>query len=250
MGMREPGGTWRRGAWFRARAAGPGGDQGADFGAGGGLGAGVGGGGGLGVRPGIASRPSGWPVLRTPKWMLAAGVVLVAGLTLAAIPHRPSPAQRAADLRGMVHDLNTDIESCAGGVSDSITALRAIQSGASNDVKTAVKIANLAAANCSPANSMQMEDLVQYQAPGSLASFHVQTAVNDLVTWGFPLAQRVQTDVATLVTAKAPDAVKRASAQLRKDQLALDAQRARIDQLIDAASTSLAAHVAPPSLPS
>ena len=32
--------------------------------------------------------PSGWPVLRTPKWMLAAAVVLVAGLTLAAIPRR------------------------------------------------------------------------------------------------------------------------------------------------------------------
>jgi hypothetical protein len=182
--------------------------------------------------------------------MLVAGVILVAGLTLAAIPHRPSPAQRAADLRGMVHDLNTDIESCAGGVTDSITALRAIQSGASNDVTTAVKIANLAAENCSPANSMPMEDLVQYQAPGSLASFHVQTAVNDLVTWGFPLAQRVQTDVATLVAAKTSDATTRASAQLRKDQLALDAQRTRIDQLINSASTSLSAHVAPPNLPS
>lgn len=213
MGTREPGGTWRRGTR-------------------------------------IASRSSGWPVLRTPKWMLAAGLVLVAGLALAAIPHRPSTAQRATDLRGMVHDLTTDIESCAGGVSDSITALRAIQSGASNDVTTAVTIANTAAANCSPANSMPMEDLVQYQAPESLASFHVQTAVNDLVTWGFPLAQRVQIDVATLVTAKAPGAITRASAQLRKDQHALDAQRARIDQLINAASTSLAAHVAPPSLPS
>ena len=157
--------------------------------------------------PGGARRPSGWPVLRTPKWMLAAGVVLVAGLTLAAIPHRPSTGQRAADLRGMVHDLNVDIESCAGGVNDSITALRAIQSGASHDVKTAVVIANTAAANCSPANSMPMEDLVQYQAPESLASFHVQTAVNDLVTWGFPLAQRVQVDVATLVSAKTPTAV-------------------------------------------
>jgi len=205
---------------------------------------------GLGARPGVATRPTGWPVLRTPKWMLAAAAILVAGLTLAAIPHRPSAAERAADLRGMVHDLNTDIESCAGGVSDSITALRAIQSGASNDVTTAVKIANLAAANCSPANSMPMEDLVQYQAPGSLASFHVQTAVDDLVTWGFPLAQRVQIDVATLVTAKAPGAVERASAQLRQDQQALDAQRARIDQVINAASTSLTAHVAPPSLPS
>lgn len=129
MGMREPGGTWRRGR-------------------------------------NIASRPSGWPVLRTPRWMLAAGVVLVAGLTLAAIPHRPSTAQRAADLRGMVHDLTIDIQSCAGGVTDSITALRAIQSGASNDVKTAVKIANTAAANCSPANSMPMEDLFSTRRPG------------------------------------------------------------------------------------
>ena len=49
-------------------------------------------------RGGTASRPSGWPVLRTPKWMLAAGAVLVAGLALAAVPHRPSTEQRAADL--------------------------------------------------------------------------------------------------------------------------------------------------------
>ncbi len=199
--------------------------------------------------PAGTRRPSGWPVLRTPKWMLVGGVVLVAGLTLAAIPHRPSTGQRAADLRGMVHDLNVDIESCAGGVNDSITALRAIQAGSSHDVKTAVVIANTAAANCSPANSMPMEDLVQYQAPESLASFHVQTAVDDLVTWGYPLAQRVQLDVATLVSAKTPAAAASASAQLRHDQQALDAQRTLIDRLIIAASTSLSAHVAPPSLP-
>lgn len=198
----------------------------------------------------ISTHPSGWPLLRTPKWMFAAAAVLVAGLTLAALPHRPSTAQRAADLRGMVHDLNVDIESCAGGVNDSITALRAIQSGQSHDVKTAVTIANTAAANCSPGNSMQMEDLVQYQVPESLASFHLQAAVNDLVTWGFPLAQRVQTDVATLVAAKTPTAIQRASAQLRHDQQALDAERALIDRMITSASASLSAHVAPPSLPS
>jgi hypothetical protein len=236
MAMREPGGAWRPGSWrSRPRSAAP------DDPAAGGPGT---------AGPRISTRPSGWPVLHTPRWMLAAAVVLVAGLTLAAIPHRPSTAERAADLRGMVHDLNVDIESCAGGVNDSITALRAIQSGASHDVKTAVVIANTAAANCSPANSMPMEDLVQYQAPGSLASFHVQTAVNDLVTWAFPLAQRVQTDVATLVTAQAPTAVQRASAQLRHDQQALDAQRALIDRLITSASTSLSAQVSPPSLPS
>jgi len=199
--------------------------------------------------PRAAYRPTGWPVLRTPRWMLAAGVVLVAGLVIAAIPHRPSVAQRAADLRGVVHDLTIDIQSCAGGVTDSLTALRAIESGTSHDVETAVTIANTAAANCSPGNSMQMEDLVQYQVPGSLASFHLDKAVNDLVTWGFPLAQRVQSDVASRLTATTPAEIERTSAQLRRDQQAMDAQRARINQLFIAASTALSAEVAPPSLP-
>jgi hypothetical protein len=202
-----------------------------------------------GGAPRFPARASGWPVLRTPRWMLAGGLVLAAGLTLAAIPHHPSTAQRAADLRSMVSDLNTDIESCAGGVNDSITALRDIRSGSSHDTATAVKIATQGAENCSPANSMPMEDLVQYQAPESLASFHLQDAVNDLVTWGFPLAQRVQTDVAAVVTARTPAAATRASGQLRRDQQALDAQRATIDGLIGTASTSLSAHVAPPPLP-
>src|SRR5215510_16301194 len=174
-----------------------------------------------------AYRPTGWPVLRTPRWMLAAGVVLVAGLVIAAIPHRPSTAQRAADLRGMVHDLTIDIQSCAGGVTDSLTALRAIESGTSHDVETAVTIANTAAANCSPGNSMQMEDLVQYQVPESLASFHLNAAVNDLVTWGFPLAQRVQSDVASRVTATTPAAIDAANARMLRDRRAMDAQRAR-----------------------
>jgi hypothetical protein len=181
--------------------------------------------------------------------MFAGGAVLVAGLVLAAIPHHPSTAQRATDLRGMVHDLTIDIESCAGGVTDSMTALQAIKAGTSRDVKTAVTIANTAAANCSPANSMPMEDLVQYQVPESLAAFHLERAVNDLVTWAFPLAQRVQADVATLVQARGSAAVQRATAQLHRDQQALDAQRARIDAQFTTTSTALSAHVAPPSLP-
>lgn len=202
------------------------------------------------LAPRTPTQRTGWPVLRTPKWMLAGGAVLVAGLVLAAVPHHPSTGQRAADLRGMVHDLTTDIESCAGGVTDSMTALRAIQSGQSHDVKTAVTIASTAAANCSPANSMPMDDLVQYQVPESLASFHLETTVNDLITWAFPLAQRVQTDVATVVTARTPTAIASATAQLHRDQAALDAQRAKIDAMIGSASRALSANVSPPALPS
>lgn len=200
--------------------------------------------------PGAGYRPAGWPALRTPRWMLAAAAVLAAGLVLVAVPHRPSPAQRAADLRGMVHDVTIDIQSCAGGVTDSLTALQAIESGTSHDVKTAVTIANTATANCAPGNNTQLEDLVQYQVPESLASFHLDAAVNDLVTWAFPLAQRVQSDVASRVAATTPAAMTRASAQLRRDQQALDAQRDRIDQVFTSASTALSASVAPPSLPS
>jgi hypothetical protein len=197
----------------------------------------------------MPTRRTGWPVLRTPRWMLAGAAVLVVGLTLVAIPHHPSTAERVADLRGVVQDLHTDIESCAGGVSESLTALQAIQSGASRDVKTALSIANLGAENCSPANNMQMDDLVQYQVPESLASFHLDTTVNDLVTWGFPDAQRVQSDVAAVLTAGSPAAIRAATAQLHHDQGVLDAERATIDGTIDAASRSLAADVAPPPLP-
>jgi len=197
----------------------------------------------------IPTRPSGWPVLRTPRWMLAGAAVLVIGLTVVAIPHHPSTAERAADLRGVVRDLNTDIESCAGGVSESLTALREIQSGASHDIKTAVSIATLGAENCSPANSMPMDDLVQYQPPESLASFHLDQTVNDLVTWGFPDAQRVQIDVATVLTASTPSAIRAATAALQRDQRVLDAERATIDGMINAASKSLSADVAPPALP-
>jgi hypothetical protein len=198
----------------------------------------------------VPTRRSGWPVLRTPRWMLAGAAVLVVGLTLAAIPHHPSNAQRVTDLRGVVQELNTDIESCAGGVSESLTALREIQSGASHDVTTAVNIATTGAANCSPANSMPMDDLVQYQPPESLASFHLDQTVNDLVTWGFPDAQRVQTDVATLLTASTPGAIRAATARLHHDQGVLDAERATIYGMISTANKSLSSDVAPPPLPS
>jgi hypothetical protein len=197
----------------------------------------------------VPTQRSGWPVLRTPRWMFAGAAVLVAGLVAAAIPQHPSTGQRASDLRGFVKDVNTDIESCAGGITDSMTALRAIQAGTSHDVGTAVKIANDAAANCSPANSMPLDDLVQYQVTESLASFHLQVTVNDLVTWAFPLAQRVELDIGSLDAAGTPAAKARATAALRKDQQALDTQRAKIDKTIMAASSALSAHASPPNLP-
>jgi hypothetical protein len=171
-------------------------------------------------------------------------------MVLAAISHRPSTAQRVADLQGFVHDMNTDIQSCAGGVRESLTALHAIQAGTSHEVKTAIGIASYGASNCSPANSMPLDDLVTYQVTESLSRFHLERAVNDLVTWAFPLAQRVQADVAGQLGARSASVRAAAAVQLRHDQIALDRQRAIIDQIVISADRSLSAHVAPPSLPS
>ena len=197
----------------------------------------------------VRFRQSGWPVLRTPRWLLACAVVLVAGLVLAAIPHRPSTAQRASDLRGFVQGVTTSVESCAGGVAESLTALHAIQAGTSHDVKTAIGIASYGVSNCSPANSMPLDDLVQYQVTESLAGFHLDAAVNDLVTWAFPLAQRVQADVARELGSHSASARAAAAAALRRDLAALNAQRSVIDKIIKSAARSLHAQVAPPPLP-
>jgi hypothetical protein len=55
--------------------------------------------------------------------------------------------------------------------------------------------------------------------------------------------------VASRLAATTPAEIDAASAQLRRDQQAMDAQRARINLAFTSASTALSAHVAPPSLP-
>jgi hypothetical protein len=197
----------------------------------------------------VPLRQSRWPVPRTPRWLLLALALLVAGGVLVALPHHPSNAQRADDLRGFLRSMTDGIESCAGGVGESLYALHAITSGASHDTGTAIGIARYGATNCSPANSLPLDDLTQYQVSESLAGYNLQTAVNDLLTWAFPLAQRVQTDVADILTAPSRTAGSHDTAALRRDQRALDAMRATIDGIIRHAITAVSAHAQPPTLP-
>jgi hypothetical protein len=83
----------------------------------------------------------------------------------------------------------------------------------------------------------------------SLASFRLGRVVSGLVDWAAPGAQRVQSDVAGLLTARGPRARARASAALRRARAELDARRAAIYAIIGSASTALSAHVTPPRLP-
>ena len=198
--------------------------------------------------PYVPIRHTAWPVRRTPRWWFAAGAaVLVVGVLVGIAVH-PSKAQRATDLNGFLKDMTTDIQSCAGGVRDSLTALHSIEAGTSHDVGTAVGIATYGAKNCSPANSMPMDDLVGYQVQESLSSFRLDRVTNGLLTWAFPYAQRVQNDVATVLrtqgTARAT-----ATTKLNGDLKVLDAQRAYLDKIMMAAIKATGASGRPPPLP-
>jgi hypothetical protein len=194
-------------------------------------------------------RRSAWPTRRSPRLLWLAGAVILAIAVAVALVHRPSQAERATDLRGFLQDMNNSIESCAGGVSESLTAMRGIESGTSDDVADGAKVATDGATNCTLAYSMQIDDLTSYQAAQSLTSFHLDSAVQGLVTWADPDAVNVQTDIANVIRAGTP--LERAQAQttLRSALRVLDAQRGTVDAIMEKAITSLSANAAPPRLP-
>ena len=198
--------------------------------------------------PYVPLRHGRWPVHRTPRWLLLAGALVAAGAVLVGLAVHPSRSQRATDMNDFLAAMTGDIQSCAGGVRESLTVLRAIDSGASHDQAIAVHIASYGAKNCSPANNSLLADLTQYQVHESLARFHLNRAVEGLVTWAFPYAQRVQNDVADVLRARG-SAQAAARSKLQRDRRALDAQRARVTGTIMPAITATGATARLPSLP-
>ncbi len=197
--------------------------------------------------PYVPVRRSQWVTHRTPRWVWLAGVLILAGAVVVGLAVHPSRSQRAADMNGFLTDMKTDIQSCSGGVRESLQVLRAIQTGASHDLGTAVRIASYAAANCGPANNTQIDDLAQYQVHESLASFHLSRAVDKMVTWAFPDAANVAADVAAILQAKGAGQAA-ATAKLHRDLRILDAQRAAINKIIMPAITSTGATAKLPPL--
>jgi hypothetical protein len=199
--------------------------------------------------PYVPIRRSGWPVRRTPLWLLAVLVLVIGGIALTSISHKPSHVQQANDLNAYLKDMNADIESCAGGVTESQQALSAVETGGTANLKTAIALVNYNAANCSPANSQPLADLTQYQITESLTAFNLQQCTNDFVTWAFPYAMQAQVDMASVMTAKGAAARAAANATLRRALSQLDAERATIYSILRSAERAVADHTALPPLP-
>ena len=199
--------------------------------------------------PYVPIRATRWPSRRAPRWTMLAGLALLVLAVIVGLAHRPTHAQRAGDLRGFLQEMNTDIESCAGGVGESLTALHAISTGSSHDLRTAISIAGTGAANCSPANNELIDDLESYQVPESLDSYHLAGVVTGLVNWAAPDAEQVQEAVARVLAAPDSAARARASAALGHDLAKLDAQRSAVDKVMNAAISALHPGAAAPRLP-
>lgn len=202
--------------------------------------------------PRARTHATGWPVRRTPPWVFLVGAVLLAVAVAVALVHKPSQAERASDMRGLLQEVTADIQSCAGGVGESLTALHQVQAESprsSTDVRDAISVAQQGAANCSPANNELLDNLEGYQVPESLDSFGLKSAVTSLIDWAAPNAEQVQTDVAQVLTATTPQARDQAQAALSKALTALDRERVKADGPMTAAIRALAMHASAPRLP-
>jgi hypothetical protein len=202
--------------------------------------------------PYVPIRKNSWPVRHTPRWFLGIGVALVAVAVLVGLTHKPSTAERASDMRGFLTEVNTDMESCSGGIQESLQALHLVQTGqdTAKDVGDAVSLANQAGANCSPANNESIDDLENYQVPESLDSYNLIGVVTGLINWAAPDAQNVMVDVTRVLQARTPAAKASAEAALTKARNKLDKEGAYLDSVMEHAIKSLDMNAKPqPDLP-
>ncbi len=187
--------------------------------------------------PFVPLRHSGWATKRTPLWVFCALAVLVGAGFLVALSVRPSQSQQASDLRGYFGDVTTGVGSCAAALRDSMTSYQAIVGGDTAELSTAKSILGYGASNCEVASNESLSDFASYQVTESLASLHLTAADNDVITWAFDATTYQQDMLAALAAANAPARAK-AETALPPALAALNAERATIDAIWNAAKKS------------
>jgi hypothetical protein len=174
--------------------------------------------------------------------------VVVAGVVLVSLAHKPSPSQRASDLAAYFADVKGGIGSCAAGLRDSENAYGQVLGGDTAHAKTARAIFTYGANNCTLAGNQALTDFAGYQVSESLARFNLDAADNDVITWSFD-STAVQQDMTAVLDAATPAARSTAQATLRTAIAKLDAQRADLNAVWTAAQKAAGTTAAIPSLP-
>lgn len=199
--------------------------------------------------PFVPLRHTGWATRRTPLWVFAAVIALAAGVLIVSLSHKPSQAQRASDLTGYFHDVDAGIESCAGGVRDSITAMDKVEAGDKADLSAAIGIISYNGQNCVPVNNQPLSDFTGYQVTESLAQFPLDVADTDVTAWASPDATNAQQDMLAVLQATTPGGLARAKATLRTALATMDAQRNAIYAIWHSAERSTGDTAPLPYLP-
>ena len=188
--------------------------------------------------PFVPLRRSGWATKRTPLWVFGALALIVAGGFLVALSVRPSPSQQASDLRGYFGDVSTGVGSCAAALRDSMTSYQAVAGGDTAELGTARSIVGYGASNCEVASNESLSDFANYQVTESLDSLRLTAADNDVITWAFDATTYQQDMLTALADANAPAARATAEAALGPALATLNAERAAIDAIWNAAKRS------------
>jgi len=198
--------------------------------------------------PFVPLRHSGWATKRTPLWVFAFLAVAAVGVLLVSLSHKPSQTQRASDLAGYFGDVRGGIGSCAAGLHDSENAYGQLLSGKTALTKNAASVFTYGGSNCTLAGNEALTDFGSYQVTESLASFNLDAADNDVITWSFD-STAAQQDMLAVLRATTPAARASAQATLKTAIGTLDAQRGAIDAIWNAAKKATGATAAIPSLP-
>jgi hypothetical protein len=187
--------------------------------------------------PFVPLRHSGWATKRTPRWVFGALVLLVAAGFLVTLSVKPSQSQRANDLRGYFGDVTTGVGSCAAGLRDSMTSYQAVMGGDQAELGTAKSILAYGAGNCQVATNESLSDFANYQVSESLDSLHLVAADNDVITWAFDATAYQQDLLAVLAASNGPARAK-AQTLVNPALATLNAERATIDGIWNAAKKS------------
>jgi hypothetical protein len=187
--------------------------------------------------PFVPLRRSGWATKRTPLWVFGALIAVAIAGSLVALSVRPSQSERATDLRGYFGDVTTGVGSCAAGLRDSMTSYQAVMAGDGAELGTAKSIVGYGASNCQVATNESLSDFANYQVSESLDSLRLGAADNGVITWAFDATAYQQDLLAVLAAPNGPTRAK-AEALVRPALATLNAERATIDAIWNAAKKS------------
>jgi hypothetical protein len=198
--------------------------------------------------PFMPLRHRGWATRRTPWWVFAVLAVLVVAGVLVSLSVKPSNSQRASAMVGYLQDAKGGIGSCAAGVGNSESAYDQLIAGKAVLNKNAESVFTYGESNCTVEGNEALNDFANYQVDEQLASYNLDTADNDIISWAFD-AEAAQSDMLAVLTSGTPAARASAQVTLNAALLKLDDQRAVIDKIWTAARTATGASEPLPDLP-